>query len=245
MKSIRLLVALALFGLAGFAAAEPTITGRTTIPVYDFFDLSITGAGTDDIIFWDLTEEGKAHVKEVGSTFLFTGPPGEYHLRVKIIPVKEGKISGKPYSLRSTLLIGEAPPTPAPGPIPPDPNPPGPAPGPAPIAGDGLRVMIVEDASKRTTLPAGQQNIITGRNFRDYLNSKTALGTDGKTHEWWILDKGTDTSDLDKRWQDAFIRTRASHPWIVISNGKTGYEGPLPATPDDAMNLVKKYAEAK
>lgn len=242
----RLLLSIILIaGIVNVSSADPTITGRTTVPAYDFIDLTITGAGADDIIFWDLTEESKAHIKEVGNSFLFTGPPGEYHIRVKVIPVKDGKISGKPFSLRSTILIGDAPIPVPPGPVP---VPPGPTPTPdlpAPIAGDGLRVLMIEDATQRTKLLASQINVLTGRTVRDYLNQKTQIGPDGKTHEWRIWDKDTDPTGDEKCWVDAIKRPRASVPWIIISNGKTGYEGPLPATPDEALNLLKKYAEAK
>ena len=41
----------------------------------------------------------------------------------------------------------------------------------------------------------------------------------------------------------AMLRKRGALPWIVISNGVSGYEGPLPANPDETIKLMSKYAK--
>ena len=137
------------------------------------------------------------------------------------------------------VTVGNAPP---PGPNPPGPTPPGPGPdpfNPPPIPGDGLRVLIVYESGD--TLPVGQHSILYGKTVRDYLNATCPVGPDGKTREWRIYDKDVDTTGESKLWQDALKRPHPSIPWIVISNGKTGFEGPLPATVDATLELLKKY----
>ncbi len=59
-----------------------------------------------------------------------------------------------------------------------------------------------------------------------------------------MLDKDTDVSSLAAHWQAAMKRPRGSLPWIVVSNGTTGYEGPLPANLDATTALVLKYVPA-
>jgi hypothetical protein len=130
-----------------------------------------------------------------------------------------------------------------PGPNPPGPNPPGPTPpGPdvAPIPEPGLRVLMVYDSG--VPLTAGQVSVLFGRTVRDLLESKCVVGPGGRTREYRVYDKGADLSVAPKVWKDAMARPRASLPWIVVSNGKAGYEGPLPATVPEAVALVNKFA---
>lgn len=102
--------------------------------------------------------------------------------------------------------------------------------------------MIVEDANMRTKLPRPQQAIMFDSSLRDYLDSKCVMGKDGKTREWRIWPTGADYSKTEKHWQDVMKRERKSLPWIIISDGKTGYEGPLPENVDKTLELIKKYA---
>jgi hypothetical protein len=131
-------------------------------------------------------------------------------------------------------------------PVPPGPGPgPGPQPpGPAPIPASGLRVLMIYDQKHLTDLPAGQQSILRGADMRTYLNAKAAPGTDGKTKEWrmWPADADPGTDAGEKLFGDAMKRERKSLPWIVISNGKAGFEGPLPASVDATKQLIDKYA---
>lgn len=126
------------------------------------------------------------------------------------------------------------PPAPAPPPTPPAP--------PAPISVAGLRVLIVYESADIGKYPKGQQELLYSRTLRDFLNQHCPAGDDGKTKEWRIFDQNVETKNESKLWQDAMARPRASLPWIIVSNGKTGFEGPLPGTLDDVMKLVQKYA---
>ena len=124
-------------------------------------------------------------------------------------------------------------------PRPPDPKPVDPPLPPAPFPATGLSVLIVYDTN--TPLPSAQQMIITGKVFRDYLNAKCAIELDGKTRSFMIWDKGVDTANANANWRAAFALSRPSIPYIHISNGKTGYSGPLPPSVPDAIALLQKY----
>jgi hypothetical protein len=128
-----------------------------------------------------------------------------------------------------------------PAPTPPVPPNPGPTPTPAPIPVAGFRVLIVEDSTNRTKLPPAQQAVLFAKPIRDYLDAKCVVGADGKTHEWRIWDQGTDAGADGEPWASALKRTRQSLPSILISDGKTGFEGPLPATVAETLALLKKY----
>ena len=125
------------------------------------------------------------------------------------------------------------------GPIPPGPIPPGPTPAPIPAA--GLHVLIVEESAERGKLPINQQSIILGATVRDYLDTHCAVEADGKTHGYRIWDKDVATNNESQLWQDAMKRQRSSVPWVVISNGREGYEGPLPKSVDEMMTLLRRF----
>ena len=136
----------------------------------------------------------------------------------------------------TTVVIGDAPPVP-PGPVPPGPVPP----GPAPIPVDGFRVLVVYESAELPKLPPQQQAVLYAKSVRDYLDAKCAVGADGKTREWRMWDKDSDASGEAKHWQDALKRERKSVPWIIVSTGKGGYEGPLPASVAETLALMKKH----
>lgn len=121
------------------------------------------------------------------------------------------------------------------------PTPPPPPPVPAPIVGEGFRVLITFDKDKLTTLSMGQQSILFGKTVRDYLESKCVMGPDGKTKEFRIYPNSTPKDSIDKKWRDAMSRPKNADPWLIVSDGKTGFEGPLPKTVEEAMTILKKY----
>lgn len=168
---------------------------------------------------------------------------GQYE--IKAIACKGGKLSE---FATCVVVVGDptppVPPGPAPGPGP-SPVPPGPAPSPAPIPAAGFRCLIVYESAELGKMPDAQKNVLYAKSVRDYLNSKCVMGADGKTKEWRIWDKDTDASAESQIWQDALKRPRSQVPWIIVSDGKTGYEGPLPASVDETLALLKKYAEGK
>ncbi len=114
---------------------------------------------------------------------------------------------------------------------------------PAPIPVAGLRVLIVYESAEATKLPAAQQSSLYSQGMRDEFNAKCVVGPDGKTKEWRIYDKDVAMGGESKLWQDAMKRSRASVPWVVVSNGVAGFEGPLPGTVADMKALLAKYAK--
>lgn len=155
-----------------------------------------------------------------------------------IVPVGATKASDV---IRRTIDVdtGTAPiPPPQPKPEPKvDPKPVDPAP--IPVA--GLRVLIVYESADLPKMLPTQSAIIFGAKTRAELNAACVVGDDGKTREWRMWDKDVDTSGESALWQTAFKRPRQGTPWVLISNGKAGFEGPLPANVDDFLTLLKKY----
>jgi hypothetical protein len=156
---------------------------------------------------------------------------------VELLVIPEGvKTEGE--ILRRRLAVDAGTPDPPPGPGP-GPNPPQPI-DPAPIPVAGFRVLIVFEEKDASKLPLGQHSAIYGKQIRDYLNAKCVIGADGKTKDWWILDQNVNTVNMQKHWQDAMARKRTTLPWLIVSDGKTGYEGPLPLTLEETMKILKK-----
>lgn len=129
-----------------------------------------------------------------------------------------------------------------PTPIPPDPIPPKPPepPQPPPIPASGFRVCIIYESSKLNKLPSAQVSIITAKAVRDYLALRCAIDDKGRK-EFRFFDQDDPPSNISKVWQDAMARPRASLPWIICSNGLSGYEGPLPATVNATLELLKRF----
>lgn len=137
--------------------------------------------------------------------------------------------------------------TPIPTPLPVDPpkpvDPPTPVDPPAPIAVSGLYVLIVEETASRGELPAGQRAIIQGTgagSVREYLAAHCAKDSKGRP-EFRVLDTDDDLARDSKLWQEVWARPRKSVPWIVISNGKSGFEGPLPKSVAECLKLLEKF----
>ena len=130
----------------------------------------------------------------------------------------------------------------APQPPPTPPTPPKPV-DPAPIPVAGFRVLLVEESADRGKLTPGQFRVMFGKKMRDWLDANCAK--EGQQPAYRIYDKDAKTAGDLKHWQDAMLRARTQVPWIVISNGVTGFEGPLPATEDETLALLQKYLTAK
>lgn len=131
---------------------------------------------------------------------------------------------------RILVVVGQPVPPPEPTPTPPQPT---------PIPGDGFRVLIVRETKDLSNLPASQVAIFSAREVREYLGTKCVL--EGNQRAFRIWDQDTDVSREAQHWQDAMKRKRDSLPWLLVTNGKEGYEGPLPKDVPEMMALLKKY----
>jgi hypothetical protein len=234
MRPAALFLALA---LSVPAAAAHKVTGPAEVKAGGFAQLSLEGAGKPTVI-WSVSPE-PVQDSELFGVLVFTGRPGvEYTATAIVIDFAAQTFEKVKYTVR--FLGGPAPPDP-PGPKPPTPPvPPVPDP-PAPIPVAGLHVLIVYESAELPKMPAAQQAIIFSQTVRDSLNIRCAVGPDGKTRQWRMWDKDTKGADDSPLWAAAMARPRQSVPWVIVSNGKAGFEGPLPATAAEFLELVNKY----
>lgn len=184
----------------------------------------------------------------------FTTDPAQLRLRVigyapgtayvTVAAVKGGKL--QPLFVVKVTITGPAPPPvpPGPTPVPPGPTPPTPVPVDPPIAGEGLRMLIVRESADLSNLPSGQVQAMTSADVRGYLQKTCPKGPDGRTPEFRVYDKDQDVAGESATWRAAFARATkkmSKVPWIAVSNGHDGYEGPLPESADALLALLKKY----
>ncbi len=136
--------------------------------------------------------------------------------------------------LRGIVATPPVPPGPGPGPQPP----PVPA-DEAPIKEPGFRVLITYESQ----LPTPRW--LNDADFRALLNQLCVGGPNG-VKEWRIVDKDSPTVANAGVWPAALARTKGKPvPWLMISTGKIGFEGPLPENKTEAMAKIRQYAEAK
>ena len=171
----------------------------------------------------DLIAIDRKHLKDASVYIAVPQRPGL--VRVQAIGIDDGKPA---FELFRVKVEGVTPVPPQP------PTPPEPPTPPVPPAAK-LTVLIVEESSRRSALPASQIAAMTSPEVRGWLNDK--CGVNG----WRLLDKDTDVSKASEWWQQAMAVPRTGLPWIVISSATQAYSGPLPATVAEVLALLKKY----
>jgi hypothetical protein len=126
------------------------------------------------------------------------------------------------------------------GPDPPDPvDPPNPD-GSSPFAGEGLRVLIVYERDDVGGYPQDQLAVLFAAPFRTWLNEQ-CVEVDGAP-AYRILDADAEPIGVAADvWAKALQRQRDGLPWILIGNGTTGYEGPLPADIEATKTLIARF----
>lgn len=149
--------------------------------------------------------------------------------------------------VRKTLDVAGPDVKPSPKPDDPKPDDPKPAPkDPAPIPAPGFRALILYESADAAKVPPAQQLIMYGKPTRELLDRVCVAGPDGKTKEWRIYDKDVDTARVDPLWRAAVqrgVQKATTLPWLILSNGETGYEGPLSAGPEAFRALVGQYVK--
>lgn len=152
--------------------------------------------------------------------------PGQEELLV--VPVGAKRESE---AKRVTLTVHGVPP---PKPI----DPPAPVPTPAPIPAPGLHVLIVYDPTR--PLPSAQAAILTAQATRDLLRKVCTTDARGLS-AYRIFPTPIEFGDELPLWKVASARPRQSTPWVIVSNGQTGFEGPLPASERDFADLIARF----
>jgi hypothetical protein len=230
-------------------AAEPELIGATTFDYLAEFKVRNVPQGT--AVIWDVYPDDQKTVTriiKVEKACIIAGPARQYSIKVRLVKGEDVSEFKKNF----TLTHG-APPGPGPTPKPDDP--PIPDPTPAPIAEPGFRVMVVYQDTLRNKYSSDQRAVIFGEEFRDYVRTKAVKGVDGVTPEVriWDVDIPGVENETDL-WKKVWARP---HPlkaknasgqevdvlWLIVSNGKTGWEGPIfPDTPlAEVMATLKKH----
>lgn len=111
--------------------------------------------------------------------------------------------------------------------------------GSAPIAEAGFRVLIVYEDGDLHKMPSKQVQAMKSGAVLDYLEARCVVEGSRKAYRIW--DQNISTANVGKIWQDAMALPRASLPWVIVSNGRTGFAGPLPADESSLLALLSKY----
>ena len=189
------------------------------------------------VVTWKTVPECPGDVTMSGSYVVSAEPPFDIVQVVTAIGA-----DGKPIVDVDVVRIELIQPTPQPGPTPTPTPTPTPV-DPAPITDDGFRVLIIYESSDMTKYSLEQQMILAGADVRDFLNQNCVK--EGNTPSYRMFDPDVDLKSESPIWQKAMARPRTEIPWVIISNGKTGFEGPLPKTPTAFLELCKKYLPTK
>lgn len=213
------------------AVTGDTITTVRTLP------FKVTAPAGADIYIWRYPAGVKA-TKDGNVLTVTAAPDGELTVEIDTITADwSAKKLGQSSGQMAFLVAASAPPWPRPAPAPA-------ARSAAPIPLLGLRVLILYEAPGLHKLPKGQYAALFSRTLQQYLD--TVCTADAQTPSrkaWWVLDVADSrNANLAKPWQDALKRERKSLPWLIVSDGVTGHEGPLPADEDAIKKRIAKYA---
>lgn len=105
----------------------------------------------------------------------------------------------------------------------------------APFPSDGLTVVIIEETETRMRgeLSPGHFAALTSQDVRDAAKELNA--------HFRVFDQHTPTAGMTETEAAAFALKADSLPWVHISNGKTGFTGPLPDGVEATVALMGKY----
>lgn len=104
-----------------------------------------------------------------------------------------------------------------------------------PVPGEGKHVLVIYETEDRISMPRDQRSIIDSVPLREWLKES---GVDAK-----FLDPQSEIVHSDAWFKAAIDANRESLPWMIVSNGKAGFSGPLPGTVDEFKTIVERYAK--
>lgn len=107
--------------------------------------------------------------------------------------------------------------------------------GSAPFPTEKLSVLIVEETEDRDDLPPSQVSAIESVIWREYVKGK---GGDAR-----LIEPKSKLSNEEDWVAKALEVKRDSLPWLVVSDGKRGYSGPLPENLDGLLSKIKETGE--
>jgi len=122
-----------------------------------------------------------------------------------------------------------------------------PKPGDAPWPSPGLSVLILRESQPSKPLPPTQQAIFTSTAVHNWLTRNTVKLSDNQPG-YRIWDDDQEPTNAPVLMQEAFKVVKAKMigdvPMLGVSNGTTGYVGPLPGTIEELLALLEKYGDA-
>jgi hypothetical protein len=239
---------------------------------YEAFDpiiatCDVEQADVDVIYEWQVSENVKFQAVEGGSKLFIWAKPGKHTLdcvailqfkRTITILVRNPEFPNDPskaemkdivviekiqtkrfkkgFEVKGTIPV---PPTPDPEPDPqPDPQPdPEPQPDKDPIPEPGFSVIIIEETKDRETLSKEQVAVLQSTKIQSLVKS---YGGDFRQ-----TDDDSPLTYENPKWAKAIQRERQSLPWIIVSNDKKWYEGPLPKDLNSAIKLIETHKPEK
>lgn len=225
MKRIALLFVALLFAFPSGAQDLPLkVEGPDVkiITVIDKMPFTVVAPPGAALYFWQYP--ANVQVLDKGDKLdVLSAPKGQLVIGVKTVVIDfDKKMFFTKFGL-VTVSIGQ-------GPVVVDPPVDPKVPTDAPIPDAGLHALFIYETADR--LSPGQAAIISSATLIEYLNNGW---------KWRKFDKDVDLSKAAQPWAKAATRPRKSVPWVIVSNGKTGYEGPWPDTVADMIALLRKY----
>ena len=192
--------------------------------------------------------EAPASYRQKSATEVFVwAPPGTYRVhalvwitRTVTVDGIEGQLlAGPPQEFNESFTVsGKPPPKPKPDPEPgPDPEPE----GDSPFAESGLRVLIIYEVDDVAGYSKEHRSQIYGKELRQWAMANCVKASSGSTEFRCLDDDVVSGPNADQKWSQALRRPRSQLPWLVVGNGKSGFEGPLPKTLAETTALLERY----
>lgn len=224
----------------GSAIGEPVVVTVTSEPIIkEAYEGELVSIVTDAAnVQVEVTNVARVPVEftDRGNQQYLLAVPGKQWVDVTVVDFAKNIFFRRTYQ----VTVDDKTPDPGPDPDPdtdPDVEPPI---GEAPIEGPGLRVLFVSETSEQ--LPRDVDEVFYSPIVAAWLNAN-CVKVDGQP-EFRRVDADTQFTDPNHRFAKALNRPRASLPWLIVSDGKAGYEGPFPGGVQQTIELLKRFQAA-